>query len=232
MADRLEISDEEWGVIYPILVANKYVRIGTEKNAVPFWWRCCGFSGRERSGVYSLPFMAGGIPYSNGFPAGVNTGSGRRYIRDASIFLIYKPYSLIPQSTVRIPARRDAAGNNAEDEALGRSRGGFSTKIHAITDALGNPLDFVLTGGQASDVKQAEPLLALTPEGTQAFCGDKGYDSDALVQAIEALEMEAVIPPCSNRTEPRECNWFIYTERHLIECFFNKINLSCYLFSI
>ena len=39
-----------------------------------------------------------------------------------------------------------AAGSNAEAEALGRSKGGFTTKIHAITDALGNPLDFILTG--------------------------------------------------------------------------------------
>jgi transposase len=44
-------------------------------------------------------------------------------------------------------------------EALGRSRGGFSTKVHALTDALGNPLDFVLIGGQAADIRQAEALL-------------------------------------------------------------------------
>lgn len=46
---------------------------------------------------------------------------------------------------------------------MGRSRGGFSTKVHTLTDALGNPLEFVLTGGQASDIGQAETLLALTP---------------------------------------------------------------------
>ena len=58
-----------------------------------------------------------------------------------------------------------AAGSNAETEALGRSKGGFTTKIYAITDALGNPLDFILTGGQASDVGQADALLQLTPAG-------------------------------------------------------------------
>jgi len=63
------------------------------------------------------------------------------------------------------PCAAGAAGSSNEDEALGRSRGGFSTKVHAITDALGNPLEFVLTGGQASDIGQAETLLALTPEG-------------------------------------------------------------------
>ena len=121
------------------------------------------------------------------------------------------------------PCAAGALGSNTEAEALGRSRGGFGTKIHAITDALGNPLNFVLTGGQASDMGQAETLLELTPEGAEAFIGDKGYDSDALVQAIEARDMAAVIPPRSHRTEPRKVDWFVYKERHLIECFFNKI---------
>ena len=77
-----------------------------------------------------------------------------------------------------------AAGSTAEAEALGRSKGGFSTKIHAITDALGNPLDFILTGGQASDIGQAKNLLALTPEGAGALLGDKGYDSDAFFKCL------------------------------------------------
>jgi transposase len=121
--------------------------------------------------------------------------------------------------------------SNAEAEALGRSRGGFGTKIHAITDALGNPLNFVLTGGQASDVGEAETLLGLTPEGAEAFIGDKGYDSDELVQAIEARGMAAVIPPRRNRIEPRKLDWFVYKERHLIECFFNKIKHYRRIFS-
>jgi hypothetical protein len=57
------------------------------------------------------------------------------------------------------------AGSSAEAGALGRSKGGFTTKIHAITDAIGNPLDFILTGVQASDIGQAEAVLQLTPAG-------------------------------------------------------------------
>ena len=108
-------------------------------------------------------------------------------------------------------------------EALGRSKGGFTTKIHAITDALGNPLDFILTGGQASDIGQAENLLALTPEGAAALVGDKGYDSDAFIQTLTEKAIEPVIAPRSNRINPRDCDWFTYKERHLMECFFNKI---------
>jgi transposase len=116
-----------------------------------------------------------------------------------------------------------AAGSSPEAEALGRSKGGFSTKIHAITDALGNPLDFILTAGQASDIGQAENLLALTPEGVGALVGDKGYDSDAFIQALQDKGIEPVIPPRSNRLNPRQCDSSLYKERHLIECFFNKM---------
>ena len=105
-----------------------------------------------------------------------------------------------------------AAGSCAENEALGRSRGGFGTKIHAVTDALGNPLDFILTGGQASDIGQAEALLQLTPEGAQALAADKGYDSDKFVAALEARGMEAITPPRVNRISPRECDWFAYKD--------------------
>jgi len=66
-------------------------------------------------------------------------------------------------------------------------------------------------------------LSALTPEGTEAFVGDQGHDSNALIQAIRARGMEAVIPPRSHRTEPREVDWLVYKKRHLIGCFFNTI---------
>lgn len=65
-----------------------------------------------------------------------------------------------------------AAGSNAEAEALGRSRGGFSTKVHTITDALGLPLGFILTGGQRSDIGQGQALLELAPEEAEALGAD------------------------------------------------------------
>lgn len=131
---------------------------------------------------------------------------------------------LIDSTIIRAHAcAAGAASSSAETEALERSKGGFTTKIHAITDALGNPLDFILTGGQASDIGQAENLLALTKESAAALLGDKGYDSDAFIQKLTEKGMEPVIPSRSNRINPRSCDWFMYKERHLIECFFNKI---------
>jgi transposase len=96
-----------------------------------------------------------------------------------------------------------------------------------------------LTGPWASGLKNScgairEYAIApyeLTPEGAEALIGDKGYDSDALVQTLEARGMEAVIPPRSNRTEPHKIDGFVYKERHLIECFFNKIKHYRRIFS-
>ena len=104
---------------------------------------------------------------------------------------------------------------------MGRSRGGFSTKIHAAVDALGNPLRFILTGGQEADVKQAEPLIdGFKPK---AVIGDKGYDSDEVVNMVQGRGAEAVIPPKQNRKEPRVYDKHLYKERNLIERFWNRI---------
>lgn len=106
-------------------------------------------------------------------------------------------------------------------EALGRSKGGFTTKIHALVDALGNPLKFILTPGQRNDITQAESLLEKVQNST--VIADKGYDSNALLEAIDKQNSIAVIPPKKNRKVQREYDTHVYKERHLIECFFGKI---------
>jgi transposase len=116
-----------------------------------------------------------------------------------------------------------------EVQALGRSRGGFSTKIHVAVDGLGNPLRFILTPGQESDIKQGPALIeGFTFDHAR---GDKGYDSDAFVQAITHCGATAVIPPRSNRKEPRDYDRHRYRERHLIECFMGKIKHFRRIFS-
>ena len=114
-------------------------------------------------------------------------------------------------------------------QALGRSRGGFSTKIHVSVDALGNPLRFTLTGGQRHDITQAEALIV----GFEAkhVIGDKGYDSAELIHDIMDTGAVAVIPPRSNRKTPREYDKHLYKERHLVECFINKIKHYRHIFS-
>jgi len=97
----------------------------------------------------------------------------------------------------------------------------LTTKIHALVDALGNPVAFSLTPGQASDLSQAEPLLEdFTPE---AFLADKAYDADRLILALETRGIKPVIPPKANRLVQRHCDFALYRERNLVERFFNTI---------
>ncbi len=100
-------------------------------------------------------------------------------------------------------------------QSLGRSRGGFSTKIHLATDALGNALRFILTGGERNDITQAQQLI----ENLSAdyVIADKGYDSEALVLKLQEQNSEAVIPSRINRKVQREIDKHLYKERHLIE---------------
>ena len=88
-------------------------------------------------------------------------------------------------------------------------------------DALGNPLRLFLTAGQCHAGPQASALI----EGfaPQVLIADKGYDSDPLIEAITAKGIVAVIPPKKNRLVQREYDRHLYRERHLIECFINKI---------
>jgi transposase len=94
---------------------------------------------------------------------------------------------------------------------------------------LGNPLRFLLTGGQRQDITQAEDLIA--DFDFERVIADRSYDAEDFLKKIAEKAAEAVIPPRKNRKEPREYDHHLYQERHLIECFFNKIKHYRRLFS-
>ena len=104
---------------------------------------------------------------------------------------------------------------------MGRSRGGFGTKIHIVVDALGNPVDFVLTAGQEADVTQAEPLIQA--HKAKAYILDKAYDSDAVVAAAKGQGAEAVVPSKKNRKVKRDYDKHLYRERVKVEWFISLI---------
>lgn len=98
----------------------------------------------------------------------------------------------------------------------------MSTKIHATVDALGNPLSFYLTGGQACDLEGADVLLPQLVADT--LLADKGYDADDRVLIPwQRAGKTAVIPPKANRKVQREYDKELYKARHLIENFFEKL---------
>jgi transposase len=111
-------------------------------------------------------------------------------IFDGAKDIVDLEFILIDSTIVRAHACAAGYGKDSqEQEALGRSRGGFSTKLHAITDALGNPLAFRLTGGQRNDITQAEPL---TDDilGDSAIA-DKAYDSDAFREHLKKHNLQS-----------------------------------------
>jgi transposase len=108
-----------------------------------------------------------------------------------------------------------------QDQAVGPSRGGLSTKIHLAADAKGQSIRFILTGGQAHDAPQAIPLL--TGIKAQQVLADKGYDSDQILSFLQEQEAVAVMPPRSNRKTPREYDRGLYQQRNLIERAFTKL---------
>ena len=132
-------------------------------------------------------------------------------------------YVMIDSTLVRAHQHSSGAvGRNPSDQAIGRSRGGLTTKIHARVDALGNPTEFFLTAGQVHDLAGAEVLL--TDIETGAVIADKAYDAEErVVKPLEQARIEVVIPPRSCRKTPREYDRELYKARHLIENFFCKL---------
>jgi transposase len=97
----------------------------------------------------------------------------------------------------------------------------LSTKLHAATDALGNPVRFILTGGERNDITQIEGLL----NGLRAghVLADKGYDGQRAMDAIAAAGAKPVVPRRITTAKWRSFDATIYKDRNLIERFFSKI---------
>lgn len=90
-----------------------------------------------------------------------------------------------------------------------------------VADALGNPIRFELTGGEASDCKQASTLLKDLP--FEGLLADRAYDSNAIVAFVEQRQAQVVIPPMPHRKVQRPYDKYLYKERNLVERFFNKL---------
>lgn len=122
-----------------------------------------------------------------------------------------------------VRAHQHAAGATKKDgdQALGRSRGGLSTKFHAVVDGLGCLARFRLTGGQAGDSPEAIPLLqGIQPDWLAA---DKAYDTEAILEHLDDNRIEAFIPSRSHRLVKRPVDEHRYKSRNLIERLFCRI---------
>jgi transposase len=105
---------------------------------------------------------------------------------------------------------------------MGHSRGGLTTKIHALVDAMGMPIMLKLTEGQAADGRSAVDMFDTVGKG-DILLADRAYDSDALRAEMEARGAWANIRAMPQRVIKPVFSHFLYKQRNLVERFFNKL---------
>ena len=112
------------------------------------------------------------------------------------------------------------------EQAFGRSRGGFTCKVHCLSDAKGTPLAFHLTPGEAADCAAFEDIYALQDVKPAYLLADKGYDTNAVRDRIKADGVRATIPSKSNRKKPIRWSKTIYRERNRIERMIGHLKIN------
>jgi len=130
-----------------------------------------------------------------------------------------------------IRAHRSASGQSKQSpendakNALGRSQGGYSTKLHVLTDRVGNLLSVTATPGQSHESKEFENLVQQCPlslhriaSRPDAIAGDKGYSSGAIRKWLNCRQIKDVIPTRSNETRKTRFPKKLYKQRHIVEC--------------
>src|SRR6266700_4843954 len=135
-------------------------------------------------------------------PAGHGVRHGRRHYRQG-------------------PPPRTRRKRGTQSQAIGKSKGGMTTKILALTDALGNLVRFVLLPGQRFDTVGVPPLI----EGIEfaALIADKAFDSNDIIANLNERGAKIVISQHPRRTTPLQIDTEMYKWRHLIENFFCKL---------
>jgi transposase len=221
MTSRYELTEDQWSRIQDLLPGRKE---SVGRTAADNRMFVHGVLWALRSGARwsDLPERYGKYKsvhkrFARWAASGVWDQVFRTLIRDA------KDEYLMIDSTIVRAHQQAATGSKkrASDAALGRSRGGLTTKIHLLCNELGDPVDFLLTAGQVADCTQAIPLLG--ERQPRFVIADKGYDADAIIQHIEAAGAIPVIPPKVNRKVSRRYNKTLYRQRNRIERCFSKL---------
>ena len=171
--NKSKLSDSEWVYLIGRLKKTPGIRMGCEATCRRFveavlWMLRSGAQWRllpDRLGHWNSVFKR--------FSSWSRFGVWQQMLASVSVKADMQNVC-IDSTVVRAHAcAAGAAASNATAQALGRSRGGFGCKIHALTDVLGLPVRFILTGGQAADITQATPLMQGISTG--ALLADKGY---------------------------------------------------------
>ena len=131
-------------------------------------------------------------------------------------------WEFVDASIIRAHQHSTGAASK-ENQAIGKSRGGNTTKIHMAVDAYGLPIEFDLSGGEVHDCKIAPEFIAKLPASDYVIA-DKGYDSEELRELIREKSSVPVIPRKSNSTIGNsDMDWGLYKYRHLVENVFARL---------
>ncbi|WP_343316097.1 IS5 family transposase [Brucella sp. BE17] len=216
---RHELSDEEWAVTAPLLPTNTsgIERVDDRRVINGILWRFrTGSSWRdvpERYGPRTTLY--------NRFSRLCKAG-----IWDHLLDAVSKRYDgdivMIDSSCIRVHQHGTNAKKGDADPCMGRSRGGLTTKIHALVDADGLPVSLELTAGQAADASMAEKLLSDVQPGA-TILADKAYDTDAIRNIAKQRKCWANIPAKANRKQIFSFSRWVYRQRNLVERFFNRL---------
>ncbi|NKW10465.1 IS5 family transposase [Ochrobactrum tritici] len=216
---RFDLTDFEWSVIEPLLptkVRGK-ARVDDRRVLNGIFWRL-------RTGAPWADIPARYGPYTTC----VNRFNRWRYAGHWAHILnaISEAYDgdiqMIDSSSIRV---HQHAANGQKDErsgCMGRSRGGMTTKIHALVDADGRPIRLKLTAGQAHDGRSAADMFETLGSG-QILLADRAYDSDSLRQSLKERGAWGCIRPMPNRVNIPAFSPWLYKQRNAVERFFNKL---------
>jgi transposase len=215
---RYELTDYEWTAIKPML-PNKprgVPRVNDRRvlNGI-FWVLRSGAPWRDLPGAFG--------PYTtcyNRFVRWRRAGVWSRII-DALAATHDAAVQMIDTSIVRVHQHGACIKRN-QRQLMGRSRGGLTSKIHAVVDANGLPVRLALTRGETHDNRLAGKLLSRLKSGSMLLA-DRGYDADWIRGLAMRRGAWANIPPKRNRSNPINFSPYLYRDRNRIERFFNRI---------
>src|SRR5271168_3078862 len=215
---RYELTDYEWAAIRTML-PNKprgVPRVDDRRVLDGIFWVL-------RSGAPWRDLPEGFGPYTTCYnrfvrwrQAGVWDG-----VMDALTAEHDATVQMIDTSVVRVHQHGACIADNKE-QLMGRSRGGLTSKIHAVVDSKGLPVRLGLTTGEAHDNRLVPTLLAGLKSGAMLLA-DRGYDADWIRALAQQYGAWANIPPKRNRKAPICFSPYLYRARNLVERFFNKI---------
>ena len=216
---RLMLTDEHWSKLKPILLEMGIYDKRELRTTVE------GILYRMRVGCpwRDLP---GDFGYWNAVYRRFNEWSSKGKLLEIFKSLVSDPdleWGFVDGSYVKAHQHSSGAAHG-EERAIGKSRGGNTTKIHLATDAFGLPIEFEITGGEVGEFKVAPELVSRLPK-MEYIVGDKGYDSEPLREQIREKEAVPVIPKrtFSGKDKNKEFDWGLYKYRHLVENAFARL---------